>query len=188
MAMLEYNEITVRRCIIDGGEPWEVVDSHVFRKQQRKPVNHVKLRNLITGRITEKAFGASEKAEEAEIAIQEIKYLYTNRGEWWFCEVTDPSKRFKLDETLVGAGGRFLKQNSIVEAMLFEEKIIGVRLPIKVELKVTEAPPAVRGDTAKGGNKIITLETGATINAPMFINEGDVVRINTETGEYTERV
>ena len=72
--------------------------------------------------------------------------------------------------------------------MLFNEKIIGLKLPVKVELKVTEAHPAVKGDTAKGGNKIITLETGATLNVPMFINEGDVLRINTETGEYTERV
>lgn len=188
MSMLEYNEITVRKYIIDGGEPWEVIDSHVFRKQQRKPVNHVKLRSLLTGRITEKAFGASEKAEEADISTREIKYLYNNRGEWWFCEKDDPSKRFKIDTALIGEGGRFLKANSLVDAVIFDEKIIGVRLPIKVELKVTEAPPAVRGDTAKGGTKQVTLETGATINAPMFISEGDVIRINTETGEYAERV
>ncbi len=83
---------------------------------------------------------------------------------------------------------KFIRPNSVIEAKLFEDKIFGIELPVKVELKVTEAPPAVRGDTAKGGNKLVTLETGATITAPMFINEGDIIRINTETGEYVERV
>jgi elongation factor P len=78
--------------------------------------------------------------------------------------------------------------NSEVEALIFDEKIIGLKLPIKVDLKVTEAHPAVKGDTAKGGTKQVVLETGATINAPMFVKEGDILRINTETGEYTDRL
>ncbi len=81
-----------------------------------------------------------------------------------------------------------MKQNSVVDALVYDEKIIGVTLPIKVELKVTDAPAAVKGDTAKGGSKQITLETGAIINGPMFIAEGDIIRINTETEEYSERV
>jgi elongation factor P len=81
-----------------------------------------------------------------------------------------------------------MKTNSLIEIMIFEEKIIGTKLPIKVELKVTDAPPAVKGDTATGGTKQITLETGAIINAPLFVNEGDTVSINTVTGEYTSRV
>jgi len=81
-----------------------------------------------------------------------------------------------------------MKPNMIVEALVFDEKIIGIKLPIKMDLKVTEAPPAVKGNTAQGGSKQITLETGATLFAPLFINEGDIVRINTETGEYVERV
>ena len=79
-----------------------------------------------------------------------------------------------------------MKPNSLVNALIFEEKIIGIEMPIKVDLRVTDAPPAVKGDTAKGGNKQITLETGAIINGPLFINPGDIIRINTETGEYTE--
>ncbi|MEK7568786.1 MAG: elongation factor P, partial [Patescibacteria group bacterium] len=82
----------------------------------------------------------------------------------------------------------FLKANTIVTAMVFDEKIIGVRLPIKVDLLVKEAPPAVRGNTVQGGTKEVTLETGATIYTPMFINEGDLIRVNTETGEYADRV
>ena len=186
--MLEYNEIVERKFIILDGAPYEVVSSHVFRKQQRKPVNATKLRNLLTGKITERSFHQSEKVEEAEIISKEIKYLYTNKGEHWFSEINDPSKRFKLEAEMVGAQGKFLKQNSIVKALVFNENIIGLKLPIKVELKVTEAPPAVKGDTVTGGTKQITLETGAVINAPLFVNEGDVIRVNTETEEYAERV
>ena len=186
--MLEYNEIVERKFIILDGAPYEVVSSHVFRKQQRKPANATKLRNLLTGKITERSFHQSEKVEEAEIISREIKYLYTNKGEYWFSEINDPSKRFKLEVDMVGAQGKFLKQNSVIKALVFNENIIGLKLPIKVELKVTEAPPAVKGDTVTGGTKQITLETGAVINAPLFVNEGDVIRVNTETEEYAERV
>ncbi len=186
--MLEYNEITERKYIVVDGAPYEVIDSHVFRKQQRKPVNATKLKNLITGKVMERSFHVSEKAEEADITYRNIKYLFNNRGVWWFCEENDPSKRFSLGEELLGVQMKFLKANSLVEAMIFEEQIIGVKLPIKVDLKVTEAHPAVKGDTAKGGSKQVVLETGATILVPMFIKEGDVIRINTETGEYTDRI
>lgn len=186
--MLEYNEIVERKYIILDGAPYEVVSSHVFRKQQRKPVNATKLRNLLTGKITERSFHQSEKAEEAEIIAREIKYLYTNRGEYWFSETDDPSKRFKLDANMVGSQGKFLKQNSTIKALVFNDEIIGLKLPIKVELKVIEAPPAIKGDTVTGGTKQIILETGVAINAPLFINEGDVIRVNTETEEYAERV
>ncbi|TAL49449.1 elongation factor P [Patescibacteria group bacterium] len=186
--MLDYNQITQRSFIVLDGEPYEVLKSHVFRKQQRKPVNATKLRNLLTGGVSERSFHLSDKVEEAEIETKEIKYLFNNRGEWWFCEPDDPSKRFSLKETLVGGGGKFLKPNTAVNALVFNEKIIGVKLPIKVDLKVSEAEPAVRGDTAKGGYKQVTLEGGATISAPLFVKAGDTVRVNTETGEYTDRV
>ena len=88
----------------------------------------------------------------------------------------------------MGRGGNFRKPNMLVEALVFDEQIIGIKIPIKMELKVTDAPPAVRGNTSQGGSKLITLETGTTLNAPLFINEGDIVRINTTTGEYVERV
>ncbi len=187
MAMLEYNEILKGKVILYNDAPYEVLDAHVFRKQQRKPVNQTKLRNIITGKVTEQAFHVSEKAEEADLSTKGVKYLYANRGERWFCAENNPSDRFTLPEDMIGTPAQFLKANGIVEALVFEEKIIGVKLPIKMDLKVVDAPPAVKGNTAQGGSKQVTLETGATIDAPLFINEGDVVRINTETGEYVER-
>lgn len=188
MSMLEYNEITERKYIVMDGQPYEVLSSHVARTQQRKPTNQVKARNLITGKQADFTFRSSDKVNEAEIDEKEIKYLYFNKNEYWFCEASDPSKRFKLPEDVLGPKMKFLKTNSTISAILFSEQIIDVKIPVKVDLKVTDAPPAVKGDTAKGGNKQITLETGAVINGPLFINEGDVIRINTETGEYTERV
>lgn len=188
MALLEYNEVTEKKFIVLDGQPYEVISSHSFRKQQRKPVNATKLRNLMTGKVTEYSFHVSDKIEEAEIESREVKYLYNNRGEWWFSEAEDPSKRFKVEEEIVGPQGRFLKPNTVLEQLLFKEQPMGFKMPITAELKVTEAPPNVKGDTVTGGQKSVTLETGTTINVPLFVNEGDVIRINTDTGEYRERV
>ncbi len=186
--MLAYNEVTIRKYIIFEGEPYEVLDSHVFRMQQRKPVNATKLRNLLSGRIVEHSFHVADKIEEADLSNREIKYLYTNRGEFWFCEANDPSKRFKLEESLIGNQSKFLKTNSMVDALIFDEKVIGVKVPVKMELKVVEAADAVKGNTVQGGRKIVKLETGAEIQVPMFVAQGDVIRVNTETAEYVERV
>ncbi len=187
MAMLEYNEILKGKVILYNDDPYEVLDAHVFRKQQRKPVNQTKLRNIITGKVTEQAFHVSEKAQEADLSTKNVKYLYSNKGEKWFCAENNPADRFVLSEETIGPGAKFVKENSIVEALIFDEKIIGIKVPIKVELKVVEAAAAVKGNTAQGGSKQITVETGATLFVPMFINEGDVIRINTELGEYVER-
>ncbi|MCE9643893.1 elongation factor P [Candidatus Parcubacteria bacterium] len=187
MAILEYNEITGKKFIVFEGEPYEVLSSHVFRKQMRKPVNQTKLRHLISGRVVEHSFHAAEKAEEAELETRTIKYLYTAKGEFWFCEEKDPSQRFKLDMAVVGSRAQFMKPNLLVELQTFEDEIVGLKMPIKMDLKVTEAPPSIRGNTAQGGTKVVVLETGATVNAPLFVNEGDMIRVNTETGEYVER-
>ncbi|MHB0978241.1 MAG: hypothetical protein ACYC1K_02465 [Minisyncoccota bacterium] len=192
--MLEYSEITERKYIVFEDEPYEVIASHVFRKQQRKPVNATKMRNMLTGRIVEHSFHVSDKAEEADITKKEVKYLYTSKGEFWFCDAKDPSKRFELPEIMIGQGAKFLKPNTIVDAMMWDDgktdegKIIGLKLPIKMDLKVTEAHPATKGNTAQGASKMVVLETGAEIQVPMFIKQGDVIRVNTDTGEYTDRV
>lgn len=188
MSILEYNEVTEKKFIVHDGQPYEVISSHVFRKQQRKPVNATKLKNLMTGKVTEYSFHQSEKVEEAEIESREVKYLYNNRGEWWFCEAENAANRFKVDEDIVGPQGKFLKPNTVIEQLLFRDQPMGFKMPVSAELKVTEAPPNVKGDTATGGQKLVTLETGATINVPLFVNEGDVIRINTESAEYRERV
>jgi len=188
MAILEYNEATVRKYILFENEPYEVLSSHVFRKQQRKPVNAVKLKNLISGRVVEHSFHQSDKVEEAEIEKKEIKYIFTNKGAMWFCELNDPSKRFSLGEEFVGDAGKWLKANSVITAKLFDSKIFGIEMPVKVVLKVTEAADAVKGDTAKSAGKMVKLETGAEILVPMFVNQGDTISINTETGQYVERM
>ena len=118
--------------------------------------------------------------------------MYSNKSEYWFCDQNDKSNRFKLDIALIGDASKFLKQNGNVTALVWtnddeEEKIIKVTLPIKMNFKVKEAPPAVRGDTSKGGMKIITLENGATLNAPMFIAEGAHSQ-HKYRNEYVERV
>jgi elongation factor P len=193
MAQLQYSEIREKKIIIHADEPCEVVESHVARTQQRKPQNQVKLRSLISGKVFPATFHVSDSADEADITKRDITFLYQNKGEYWFCDPEDKSKRFKLDEALIGVSGKFLKQNGNVTALVWtndddEEKIIKLSLPIKMEFVVKEAPPAVRGDTSKGGIKVIILENGASINAPMFIKEGDKISVNTETGDYVERV
>ncbi len=193
MSQLDYSEIREKKIIIYADEPCEVVESHVARTQQRKPQNQVKLRSLISGKVFPATFHVSESAYEADIEKKEVTFLYTNKEEYWFCTPEDKSNRFKLEEGLVADSAKFLKPNSNVTALVWtdeddEEKIIKISVPIKMNFKVKESPPAVRGDTSKGGNKIITLENDTTINAPMFINEGDTVSINTQTGEYVERV
>ncbi len=186
--MLEYNEVVERKYIVLDGQPYEVITSHVFRKQQRKPVNATKLKNLISGKVTEYSFHVSEKVEEAEIDSREIKYLYENKGEYWFCLPSEPSNRFSFTKDKIGNQMVFLKPNTVISQLMFGDKTTGFKFPPMVDLKVTEAPPNIKGDSATGGNKVITLETGATINAPLFVNVGDVIKINTETGEYRERV
>jgi len=193
MATLEYSAIREKKVIIYNDEPCEVVESHVARTQQRKPQNQVKLRSLISGKVFPATFHVSDKADEADITKRDVMFLYHNKGEYWFCDPNNKADRFKLDASIMNNNtAKFLKPNGNATALVWddddEEKTIGVTLPIKMEFKVKEAPPAVRGDTSKGGNKVITLENGTTLNAPMFINEGDTVRINTETGDYVERV
>ncbi|MDP2648780.1 MAG: elongation factor P [Patescibacteria group bacterium] len=185
--MLSYNEVLPKKLIIHDGEPYEVLSAWVFRKQQRKPVNQTKLRNLKTGSAAEVTFHQSDKIEEADTELKPAIFIYERGGEWWFHEIGDKSKRFSLDDGHMGESGRFLSGGTEVSMLWFEGNPIQVRLPIKMELKVKEAPPDVRGNTAQGGNKVVTLETGATVNAPMFIKAGDIVRVNTETGEYVER-
>ncbi|HEY0979548.1 MAG TPA: elongation factor P [Candidatus Paceibacterota bacterium] len=188
MAILSYNEIVQKKVIVYNGEPYEVLSSHVFRMQQRKPVNQTKLRHLVSGKVLEISFHQSETVPEADIGRMQATYLYTNRGESWFAEEGNPKNRFAFPEAAVGDKVKWLIQNAPVEVMLYNDEPMTITIPIKVDLKVVEAPPAVKGDTATGGNKQVKLESGATVNTPLFINEGDILRINTDTGEYTERV
>jgi elongation factor P len=188
MAVLSYNEIVPRKVIIYNDEPYEVLASHVFRKQMRKPVNQTKLRNVKSGKVLEISFHQAETVSEAEIEKKTFTYIYTAKGDVWFHEENNPRARFSLPESQVKEQVRWIKEKDAVDALVWNEEIIGIEIPIKVDLAVKEAPPAVKGNTAQGGSKQVVLETGAVVSVPLFINAGDVIRINTESGEYTERV
>jgi elongation factor P len=188
MAILSYNEIVQRKVIEYNNEPYEVLSSHVFRMQQRKPVNQTKLRHLVSGKVTEISFHQSETVPEADIGKMQAVYLYSSRGESWFAEEGNPKNRFSFPEETVHDQVQWLKVNSPVEVLLYKDNPVAISIPIKMELKVTEAPPGIKGDTATGGTKQVTLESGAVISTPLFINEGDILKINTDTGEYVERV
>jgi len=186
--MLSYNELKKGVIFVMDGEPYEVMEYEFLRMQQRKPVAKCKIKSLISGKITERNFHQSETFEEADILREEVKYLYNHRGEFWFSAKDNAANRFMLPENLVGPAGQFMKTNSPVVAYKFGDKIIAIKPPIKVDLKVKEAPPGFKGDTATGGTKKVTLETGAIVDVPLFINSGDIIRINTETGIYVERM
>ena len=183
------------------GEPYLVLEYTFLRMQQRKPTVQTKLKNLITGKIVAKSFQGSDAFPEAEIEKQPIIFLYSNKGEFWFCEKGNPpprlddqgesrrakTVRFSMKEEQLGDIAKFLKPNTEVVAYKFGDKIINIELPVKMDYKVIEAPPSYKGNTATGGSKTVKLENGLQINVPMFINEGDVIRVNTSTGEYVER-
>lgn len=188
MAVLTYSEITPGKVITFDGNIYLVLKSHVMRKDMGKPSNQTKLRNLKNGKVSEIAFHAAEKVEEADIEEREVKFLYANRGEAWFCDPNDPKDRFKLVEDVIADQLPFMKPNMLVEMRTWEGDLLGVHLPIKMDFVIKDAPPAIKGNTVSGGSKQAVLETGATISVPLFINPGDTIRVNTETGEYVERV
>ena len=204
--MLTYNDLKKGVMFVLDGEPYEVLEYEFLRMQQRKPVAKTKIKSLVSGKVVERNFHYSDSFEEADILKETVKFLYNHRGEFWFSRPAEagrgsrlaseseraPSKgaadRFSLKEDVIGEPARFLRPNTDVTAVRFRDKIINIEMPIKIDLKVKEAPPGIRGDTAQGGTKAATLETGATINVPLFVNTGDIVRVNTETGTYAERV
>ncbi len=170
------------------GQPYEVLEANFLRMQQRKAVMQAKIRNLISGRVVDRNFQPSDQLEEVELEKKSAVFIYQNRGEFWFHEKGNPKNRFSIPAEVVGEAGNFLTSNTAVTAVYFSGKPINVSVPIKMDLKVIEAPPSIKGNTAQGGTKVVTLETGAKISTPLFINTGDVIRVNTEKGEYVERV
>jgi len=196
MSILDYNEIRERKVIIYNDEPCVVVSSHVARTQMRKPTNQTKLKSLVSGKVFQAIFQASDRAEEAEIEKRPAKFLYAQpqKNEWWFVNPEDAKDRYSLSINEVGETAKWLKADMEVTIKVFSrdddsEVIIGVDTPIKIEMTVKEAPPNAKGDTATGGRKIVKLENGTELSGvPMFIEAGDVIIINTETGEYVELV
>lgn len=186
--MIGYTELKKGVLIVLDGDPYEVIESNFLRMQQRKAVVQTKIRNLITGKILDRNWQASDSFEEAEVERKNATFIYMSRGEYWFHEKGNHKNRFMMTAEAVGEQGQFLKPNTEVVTFVFKEKVIKIEIPIKMEFKVIEAPPGIKGNTAQGGTKMITIEGGAKINAPLFINEGEIIRVNTQTGEYVERV
>jgi elongation factor P len=186
--MINYNDLKPGTVFILDGQPYQVLEFNFLRMQQRKPVVQTKIKNLISGKIISRNFQPSETFNEAEVKYKTVKFLYGHRDKFVFCEISDPSKRFEIEEKQIGDLSKFLKSNSEISVMEFEDKIININLPIKMEFKVIEAPPSIKGNTAQGGVKAVKIETGASINVPLFIEQGDIIRINTQTGEYVERI
>ena len=181
------NDLKPKVFFIFEGQPYLVLETHHLKMQQRRPVVQTKMRNLLNGKMLERNFAQSDVFEEADITRGNVKFLYNHRGEFWFVDPKDSSKRFQLKEELIGNQAKFLKPNTILEALSWDDNVITITLPIKMTFRVIEAPPGIRGDTAQGGVKQVKIDTGATLNVPLFIDEGNEIVINTETGQYVER-
>src|SRR3989344_9698890 len=159
--------------------PHEVMWSQFMRMQQRKPVMQTKMRNLVTGRVVEYSFKAGETIQEAEVNKQKAQYLYADTSGAHFMN-TETFETIDIPKDLSEDKVGYLKEGEEVMLRYFDEKPISIELPVKVELKVKDTPPGLRGDTSSGGNKPATLETGLVVNVQLFVKEGDVIRINTE--------
>lgn len=186
--MISFSEIKRGTRIILNGQPHEVLESSPMFQGRGHSVLQTKIKNLKDGTVMSSTFHPSDKFEETEIEDLESKFLYSYRGKFVFCETKNPSKRFELTEQQIGDKASYLKSNQEVIAQIFEDKIINIAIPIKVFLKVKEAAPGLKGDSSQSPEKTIILETGLQINAPLFVEEGDIIEINTETGQYVRRM
>ncbi len=186
--MLNYNEIKSGKVLVLDNEPMEVLwTSGIVKKQRQKPHLSAKLRNIKSGAVVERTFTQADKVTEAELETKEMKFVYASRGKAVFTPPNNPANRNEVDEGLLGNDLNYIIEGSVVEMLIFDNEIIGIKLPIKVELTVAEAPPNIRGNTSAGGNKVVILETGLKVTTPLFVEQGDRIIVNTETGEYSAR-
>lgn len=184
---LGVNQLKKGSIILYEDQPYEIQETHHLKMQQRRPVVNTRLTNLLTGVTLERNFKQSDVFEEADVEKKTVIFLYNHREDFVFQEKDNPKARFNLSKNIIGEKIKWLKPNTPVNALAFNEKIVSISLPVKMNLKVKDAPPGIKGDTAQGGTKAITLETGAIIQAPLFIEQDDIVIVNTETGTYVER-
>lgn len=184
--MLDINDLKIGTIIEYKGEPYTVISSRHTKLGRGGAVQQTKLKNLISGNVISKNFKGGDRLAEPEITKAKVQFLYQEDGKFYFMD-EKTYEQFGLDEKRLGKKIDFLKEGASAEVLYFNGKPINVAIPLKIVLEVIEAPPGVRGDTAQGGSKQVTLETEAKINAPLFIKKGDRVRVNTETGEYVER-
>lgn len=180
-------EIRVGLSLDIDGQPYQVLWADFMRTAQRKPVMRTKMRHLITGQVLEKTFKPGDKVEEADMERTKANFMYREDKVFNFMD-NGTYEQFTFEKDQIGDISNYVKEGSDVEIMKYNGKPVTVSLPPKVDLLVTEAPPGVKGDSASNVFKQVVVETGFQVNAPLFIKQGDVIRVNTVTGEYVERV
>jgi len=184
--MYTITDLKPGRAITIDGQPYLVVSSQFGRKSQSKANMQCKLKNLKTGAIMAKNFQGSEKIEQADVGYRRVQYLYGDDDTSTFMDL-ETYDQFPLpNDTLEDIKG-YLTDGLECDALMFDENPIGINVPSTVVLTVKETIPGVKGDTAQGGNKPAVMETGITVNVPLFVNEGDKIKVNTESGDYMER-
>jgi elongation factor P len=170
------------------GQPWQIMDYERHKMQQRAPVTRIKMKNMLSGAVVERTFQRYDTAfTVAQIDNRSVQCLYTDGNYYYFLDQETFDQHELTKEHLAGTL-EYLKENMMVDLVFYKGEPINVNLPTHVELEVVDTPPAFRGDTAQGGNKPATLETGLKITVPMFVTNGTIVKVDTRTGQYTERV
>jgi elongation factor P len=169
------------------GEPFEIVEFQHVKPGKGSAFVRTTIRSLLTGRVLQPTLKSGEKVGKPDIEDKEMQYLYLQGEDYYFMDTKNYEQTF-LSEKVLGEAKNFLKENINVSVLFYNGKAIGVTLPNSVDLKVTKCDPGVRGDTVSGAMKPATLETGYTVNVPLFINEGDVLKIDTRDGKYLTRV
>lgn len=184
---MDLNDVKLGAIVLMNGEPMQVIWSNRMRTAQRKPVMQAKLRNVITGKVLEYSFKFGEKVVEADVTRENANFLYADEDGTHFMN-NETFETVDFDKEATAEQEPFLKEGTKVMVLRFNGKPVSIELPIKVDLKVTEAPPSVTGNSGGSITKPVKVETGLMVNAPMFIKDGEIIRIDTRTGEYVERV
>ncbi len=187
MANFSTNDFRSGLKVMLDGDPCAIIENEYVKPGKGQAFNRVKLRNLNSGRVWERTFKSGESLEGADVMDYDMEYLYTD-GEFWHFMMTDGSfEQHAADEKAVGDTRKWLKEQEVYQVTLFNGAPLSVTAPNFVELEVTETDPGVKGDTAQGGSKPATFSTGAVVNVPLFVNIGEILRIDTRTGEYVSR-
>jgi elongation factor P len=184
--MLSLSEIKIGSLVKISDEPYVVIKSDHHKMGRGGAVLKTKLKNLINGNILERTFQGNEKAEEAETETNLANYLYKTETEAYFMN-NETFEQFSLPLEQLGEKLAYLKEGTDVDILYFQNQPVALKLPIKIALKVISAPPGVKGNSAGNVTKTVELETGVKVNVPMFINQGETVVINTDSGEYVGR-
>ena len=187
MAVYSTNEMRGGMKILLDGDPYAIIENEFVKPGKGQAFNRVKMRNLKTGRVLERNFKSGDTAEAADVMDQDMQYLY-NDGQFWHFMVPDTFEQIAAGPEAVEDAKQWLKEQDSCIVTLWDGVPLYVAAPNHVELKIVETDPGVRGDTATGGQKPAKLETGAVVRVPLFINEGEVIRVDTRTGTYISRV